>query len=202
MLATQASWENRAQMSRTSATDYVEALFLEVHHAQYLKAHPHVAIKESLLQDQLLSEAEKTIQRFGKSSTLAELHKEARKLNLEASLGRIKSDWIEPEALFWAAWKALPAKEKAAIADEAISGFIERVEQAHSVDPRAETINDPLEWHRHRIHPELWKALEASPNGGTKHVKTELKKWHARKKAYLARRPIWSQDKKNIAPWK
>jgi hypothetical protein len=202
MLATQASWENRAQMSRTSATDYVEALLLEVHHAQYLQGHPHVAFKASLLQDQLLSDAEKTIQDFGKPSTLAELHEEARTLNLEASQGRIKSDWIEPEVLFWAAWKALPTKEKAAIANEIISGFLERVEQAHSVDPRGPAVGDPMEWHRHRIHPELWKALEDSLNAGSTQVTNEFNTWRARKELYLARRPVWSQDKENIPPWK
>ena len=98
--------------------------------------------------------------------------------------------------------ETLPRNEKAAIANEVIGGFIERVEQAHSVDPRVEIIDDPMEWHRHRIHPELWTALEGAPNGGLKEVTKELKKWRARKEHYLARRPIWSQDKKNIAPWK
>ena len=200
MLATQASWEVRAQMSRTSAKDYVEALLHEMHHAQYLKAHPHVALKPSLLQDQLLSEAEATISRHAPDA-LDRLHREARQLNFDASYGRIKSDWIEPETLFWAAWKALPAREKAALAAEVVGSFVERVEQAHSVDPRSATIDDPMEWHRHRIHPELWMALSSVKNGGSKAVKAELKNWQARKKTYLARRPTWSQDKSNPPPW-
>jgi hypothetical protein len=59
-----------------------------------------------------------------------------------------------------------------------------------------------MEWHRHRIHPELWAALEEAPNCASGRVRVEFDKWHARKGTYLARRPIWSQDKENIAPWK
>src|SRR4029079_1886873 len=73
MLATEASWENRAQMSRTSARDYVEAVLLYVHHAQYLQAHPHVAVKESLLQDQIMGDAEATIARYGGTAMLDKL---------------------------------------------------------------------------------------------------------------------------------
>ena len=136
MLTTESSWENRAQMGRTSARDYVEALLLAVHHAQYLQKHPHVAVIDSLHQDQILGDAEQTLQRRGATTTLARLRRRARKLNLEASRGRIKSDWIEPETLFWAAWRALPAGEKAAIAREAIGGFLEHVGQAAAMDPR------------------------------------------------------------------
>ena len=207
LLTEECSWENRGQMSRTSARDFVEALLLDVHHAQYLQAHPHVSVKDSVLQDQLLGDAETTVQRHGDAATLARLHQEARRLNLEASRGRIKSDWIEPETLFWAAWKVLPAGEKAAIAREAVAGFVERVEQAATMDPRPEFQRDPMEWHRHRIHPELWKAMEAA---GTPHTQPtplggagrgeghdpagkELAAWQAKKDEYLARRPLFSQ---------
>jgi len=202
LLTTEASWENRAQMSRTSAKDYVEALLLEAHHAQYLQAHPHVAVKDSLLQDQILGEAEQTLERYGGAATLARLHREARQLNLEASRGRMKTDWIEPEALFWAAWRVLPAGERAAIAREAIGGFLERVEQAATMDPRPKAV-DPMEWHRHRIHPLLWTALQEAPTDGAfkDPVCKELKAWQARKDKYLARRPQWSQVTDWAPPW-
>jgi hypothetical protein len=198
MLTTEASWENRAQMTRTSAKDQIEATLLDIHHAQYLKAHPHVRVKTTLLQDQLLGDAEETLKKHGGGRELAQLHREARKLNLEESNGRIKSDRIEPETLFWAAWKVLPQAEKAAIANEAISGFIERVEQAASMDPRG-TQEDPFEWHRHRIHPALWKALEA--DGASKRVRRELVHWQENRGKYLARRPVWSKDPANRPPW-
>jgi hypothetical protein len=200
MLVTKASWENRAQMTRTSARDNIEAVLLYVHHSQYLQAHPHVAIKDTLLQDQLLADAEETLRRFD-APTLDRLRREARALNLEDSRGRIKSDWIEPERLFWAAWHALPAGEKACIAQEAIAAFIERVENAASMDPRSDR-DDPMEWHRHRIHLELWEALIAAPEAVThKGVQRELETWQAGRQKYLARRPVWSQDEDDIAPW-
>jgi hypothetical protein len=102
--------------------------------------------------------------------------------------------------LFWHAWRVLPPKEKAAIADEAISGFLEYVGQAAAMDPRANG-HDPMEWHRHRIHPVLWDAVEAEPNCVSPAVTREFAAWGAHKDAYLARRPIWSQDKANTAPW-
>lgn len=203
LLTTEASWENRAQMSRTSARDYVEALLLDVHHAQYLQAHPHVAIKTSLLQDQILGDAEETLKRHGDVTTLARLHADARKLNLEASRGRMNTDWIEPETLFWAAWRVLPVGEKAALAREAISGFLERVEQAAAMDPRPTAKDDPMEWHRHRIHPLLWQALEGADTGRKPGdpVSRELAAWLARKEEYLARRPLFSQVEDMVAPW-
>lgn len=201
MLTTEASWENRAQMCRTSARDFVEALLLEVHHAQYLQAHPHVSVKASLLQDQILGEAERTLGRHGGAKTLARLHRAARTENLEASRGRIKSDWIEPETLFWEAWKVLPAGEKAAIAAEAIGGFMQRVERAASMDKRPAS-TDPMEWHRHRIHPTLWAALATrTGRGAPKGVKQQLELWQAKKSDYLARRPPWSQVKTARPPW-
>ena len=202
LLTTEASWENRAQMSRTSARDFVEALLLDVHHAQYLQAHPHVVIEDSLLQDQVLGDAEETLKRHGGAETVARLHREARDLNLEASHGRMKTDWIEPETLFWAAWRVLPRGAKAALAREAIGGFLERVEQAAAMDPRPEAKDDPMEWHRHRIHPSLWQALEAARAGRANDpVRKELKAWQARKDEYLARRPKWSQVEEFAPPW-
>ena len=201
MLATEASWENRAQMCRTSARDFVEALLLEVHHAQYLQANPHVRVKATLLQDQTLGEAVRTLKRLGGTQTLARLHRAARKENLEASRGRIKSDWIEPEVLFWEAWKVLPPGEKAAIAVEAIGGFLQRVEEAATVDKRGHS-TDPMEWHRHRIHPALWGALATrAGRGAPKKVLRELALWQAKKDDYMARRPPWSQDKRAKPPW-
>lgn len=199
MLTKEASWENRAQMTRTSAKDQIEATLLDIHHAQYLNAHPHVRIKTTLLQDQLLGDAEETLKKHGAENELARLHREARKVNLEESQGRMKSDRIEPETLFWAAWRALKQAERAAIANEAISGFIERVEQAASMDPR-ENGEDPMEWHRHRIHPLLWKALET--DGAAKGVRRELSSWQANRGKYLARRPVWSKDPDNRPPWR
>ena len=194
-LTTEASWENRAQMSRTSARDFVEAMLLDVHHAKYLQAHPHVPIKDSLLQDQILGDAEETLKRYGGTATLARLHCDARALNLETSRGRMNTDWIEPETLFWAAWRVLPAGEKASLAREAIGGFVERVEQAATMDPRPEATNDPMEWHRHRIHPLLWEALDGAQtdDGSNDRVHKELKSWHAKKEDYLDRRPMYSQ---------
>jgi len=203
MLTTESSWENRAQMGRTSARDYVEALLLAVHHAQYLQEHPHVGVANSLHQDQLLGDAEHTLTRRGATTTLARLRRRARKLNLESSRGRIRSDWIEPETLFWAAWRALRAGEKAAIAREAIGGFLEHVVQAATMDPRPAAAADPMEWHRHRIHPLLWEALGTSSGrtAARDPVRKELRKWQARRSAYLARRPPWSPVAGSRPPW-
>jgi hypothetical protein len=194
MLAPEASWENRAQMARTSARDFVEALLLDVHHARWLQEHPGVRLKPTLLQDQILGDAARTIERHGGAAELARLRVEARAANLEASRGRIKSDWIEPEALLWAAWRRLPAGERAAIAVEAIEAFVERVEQAASADPRpAAGDRDPMEAHRHRVHPLLWAALEATPGTKGPVARRELGLWQARREDYLARRPVYSQ---------
>jgi hypothetical protein len=122
--------------------------------------------------------------------------------NLQVSYQRIKSDWIEPETLFWAAWRVLPAKEKAAIAREAVGNFVTLVQEAASVDPRPEAAADPMEWHRHRVHPQLWEALEAEPDVMKKNdpVRDELEQFQMRRDTYLARRPPFSitGDK---APW-
>jgi hypothetical protein len=201
MLAKQASWENRAQMTRTSARDFVEALLLEVHHARYLQENPHVSVRSTLLQDQLLGDAEHTLNRHGGGTVLARLHRAARKENLESSRGQIKSDWIEPEVLFWAAWKVLPVSEKVAIAVEVIEGFLQRVENAASKDWRRKN-DDPMEWHRHRIHPVLWEVLSTKAGRfAPKPVMRELELWRANQETYMARRPIWSPDKKMRPPW-
>lgn len=202
MLYEEASWEHRAQMSKTSARDFVEAALLEVHHAQWLAAHPHVAVRSSLAQDQLLGDAEATLERYA-PAVLAKLRRAARKENLAASRGRIKSDFIEPETCFWAAWRHLPAGERSAIAGEAILGFVERVEHSATIDPRPRPGEDPMEWHRHRIHPLLWRALEAVPGAldADAAVRREHRAWTERAKLYLARRPVWSPLREE-PPWK
>ena len=201
MLTTEASWENRGQMGRTSAKDFVEALLLTVHRARYLKANPHVRIIGSLLQDQLLTHSEATVKRHAGNVALDRLKAKARKVNLEYSKQRLKTDWIEPETLFWAAWHALPSKERAAIAREVIGSFISYVEEAASMDPRPKQ-EDPMEWHRHRIHPVLWKALEDG-KGNLKTgdlVRRELDAFRANSEKYLERRPIFSQIRVK-RPW-
>jgi hypothetical protein len=202
MLYDEASWECRAQMSRTSAEDFVEAVLLDVHYARYLIAHPHVRPRKSLAQDQLMAHGVETLERIAPKA-LGRLRKEAWLSNLEASGGRIKTDWIEPETLFWSAWKHLPLGEQAAIAREAIAGFLQRVQEAASGDPRPTAGGDPMEAHRHRIHPLLWQALERERDvlAQTRDVRAEWRAWAADKKKYLARRPRWSVTHSR-APWK
>lgn len=195
MLYDEASWENRGQMSRTSARDFTEALLLDIHFARWLQAHPHVKVIPSLLQDQILGEAQTTMRKHGAERRLDKLRREARKANLEASRGRVKSDWIEPDILLWEAWKALPIGEKVAIAREMVGGFISRVETAAAMDPRDDRHrDDPMEWHRHRILPLLWKILDL-PEAGLKDkdpIKRELTAWKKDPEKYLARRPVFS----------
>jgi hypothetical protein len=114
--------------------------------------------------------------------------------NLEDSDGRVRSDWIEPEVLFWAVWRRLPRGEQAAIAREVVGGFLERVECAAAMDPRPGAQADPMEPHRHRIQPLLWGVLEAEPGAleADKDVRHEYRRWAAQREVYLARRPIWS----------
>ncbi len=190
----EASWEDRGQMGRTSGRDFIEALLLDIHAAKWLSLHPHVKIIDSLLQDQLMGDGEATVKKHGGAKALADLKKEARVSNAESSEGRVKSDWIEPETLLWAAWNVLPKGERAAIAEEIVSGFVERVEQAASVDPRrgrAGGDGDPMEWHRHRIHPALWEALDGW-KGMKGPVKREFDAFTAKRKEYLGRRPVYS----------
>jgi len=204
LLTTEASWENRAQMTRTSARDYVEAQLVYIHHLRHLQQHPYVQVTDSLLQDQILGDAETTLQRHGGERTLDRLRHAARKINLESSRGRMNTDWIEPEALFWASWKALPAGERAAIAREAIGNFRSYVHEANAMDPRPHASHDdPMEWHRHRIHPVLWQAILDAPSGRANDpINKELAAWQADQKTYLARRPIWSQVHDTPPPWK
>ena len=161
MLYDEASWENRGQMSRTSAEDFVEAVLLDTHHGQWLLENPRVQVKDALAQDAILMDAEQTLHRLA-PGMLARLKAQARADNLDASRQRIKSDFVEPETLFWAAWHAIPAGQKAEIAREAISGFVERVARAASKDPRGKW-SDAMEPHRHRVQPILWDALLADP---------------------------------------
>jgi hypothetical protein len=189
-------------MSRASAEDFVEAVLLDVHHARYLIAHPHVRPRKSLAQDRLMAHAVDTLQRIAPKA-LGRLRKEARASNLEASGGRIKTDWIEPETLFWSAWKHLPLGEQAAVAREAVEGFLQRVQEAASTDPRPTASSDPMEAHRHRIHPVLWQALEHERHvlAQSRDVRAEWQAWTTDKKKYLARRPRWSVTHSH-APWK
>jgi hypothetical protein len=202
MLYEEACWEQRAQMSKASATDMVEAVLLEAHHAQWLLAHPHVEVESSLLQDQLLGDAERTLARTD-PRLLDQLKREALAENLAASRKRVKSDRIEPETLFWAAWHSLSNGERAEIAVEAVAGFLEHVERAATKDPRRSRGGDPMEPHRHRVHPLLWKALEAAPRGLARQpaLARELRLWQENRKLYLARRPPWSVTKAR-PPWK
>jgi hypothetical protein len=193
MLVDEASWELRGHMSRTSARDTVEAVLLDVHHARFLERRPHVKVKGTLLQDQLLADGQATVLKHAGGRVLERLQRAARAENLKVSKGRIKSDFIEPETLFWAAWKALPKGEKAAIAREVVSAFIQRVEEAASVDPRGRSA-DPMEPHRHRIHPLLWKALAGEKARGPRDaVHRELQRFQEDEVDLLARRPVFSQ---------
>src|SRR6185436_20035030 len=83
--------------------------------AMYLAEHPHVRVRGSLAQDQLMAHGVETLQRRA-PKVLRRLRNEARKSNLESSRGRMKTDWIEPELLFWSAWHHLPLGEQAASA--------------------------------------------------------------------------------------
>jgi hypothetical protein len=203
LLTTEASWENRAQMTRTSAREYVEALLLYVHHLRHLQLHPRVAVKDSLLQDEILGDAEETLRRHGGERALDQLRRSARKINLDSSRGRMNTDWIEPEALFWAAWRALPAGGKAGLAREVIGNFLAYVHEAATMDPRQTTRrDDPMQWHRHRIHPVLWQAIIDAPSGSSSDpVNQALAAWQAEQDKYLARRPVWSQVDDAPPPW-
>jgi hypothetical protein len=192
----EASYEDRGQMGRTSARDFAEALLLDTNFARHLVAHPGVKVRDGLRQDELLMDAERSLARHAGPKALERLRAEARRENLEASRGRVKSDFVEPETLFWAAWEALPAPARAALAREALSSFIGRVEAAAAFDPRpAARESDPMEWHRHRVHPALWKALAARraelPASGP--IRRELERFEADARRYLARRPAFSQ---------
>ena len=188
-------------MSRASAEDFVESVLLETHYAQWLLEHPHVAVQSSIAQDRILGDAEFTIQQRD-PKLLAKLRKAARAANLASSRGRIKSDFIEPETLFWAAWRVLNPGEQAEIALEAVTGFVERVENAATKDPRPRK-SEPMAAHRHRIHPCLWKALAAVPDAIERDtaLKHELRSFQENRKALLARRPMWSPTGAR-APWK
>jgi hypothetical protein len=200
MLYDEASWEQRAQMTAASAEDFVEAVLLYAHHAQWLLAHPRVRVVRSLAQDRILLDAEDTL-RQRRPEKLARLRKAARASSLESSRQRIKSDFIEPETLFWAAWKSLSAGERAEIAREALTGFVERVENAAAHDARKKHA-DPMEPHRHRVHPILWEALALDPgalaNDAT--LAREARAWNAHAKRYRAKRPPWSPVIAK-APW-
>jgi len=66
-----------------------------------------VKVVDSIVQDKLLIEGEKTVAKYGGTEALDRLKRNARKLNLDSGRNRIKSDFIEPETLLWEAWKVL-----------------------------------------------------------------------------------------------
>jgi len=204
MLYKEASWENRGQMGRTSAQDFVEALLLDVHNARRLAANPHVQVlgAGALLQDQILIDAEATVKKYAGEKALGKLHRKAEKENLESSRERLRSDWIEPETLFWSAWKALPIEEKAAISSEVVESFAGYVEDAREYDPRKPE-GDPMLWHRHRVHPELWKALAAAKKSLSPDslALKELETFEADRKRYASMRPCFSPIDEP-EPWK
>lgn len=201
MLYEEASYEDRAQMGKTSARDFVEAALLDLHHLRYLSQHQHLQVVDSLAQDQLLIDGEKTIERYAGADHLSKLRRAARKSNLEDSDGRVCSDFIEPETIFWEAWNVLPSGEKAVIAQEAVTAFVKRVHDAAGMDPRtAANGADPMEWHRHRIHPILWKALDGAGLKMRDPLRRELDRWKARRTEYLARRPKYSHSGEK-PPW-
>jgi hypothetical protein len=202
MLHQGASYEIRAQASKRSAKDYVDAVLLDVHAWRWLRAHPGVDVAPSLLQDQLLIDAERTVAKHAGQPVLDQLRKESRAKNEADSFGRVRSDFVEPETLFWAAWRALPARAQAAIAREAITGFVERVENAASMDPRGAP-SDPMDVHRHRVHPLLWEALAADARAKRPGdvVGRELRAYRAKQDLYAARRPPWSQVESEQPPW-
>lgn len=206
MLFNGASYELRAQSSRTDAVDSVEAVLLEVHHWRWLRKNPKPTLRTTLLQDQLLKDAAHTLSTKA-PATLSTLQKAAATSNRDVSFGRVRSDFVEPEDLFWAAWHALDDGDRAAIAREAVLGFVERVANAASVDPRrqdaAVAARDPMDAHRHRVHPLLWQALahdDASKNDSDV-VGRQLRAFNADVDGHLARRPQWSQDETAIPPW-
>ena len=204
MLYTEASWENRGQMGRTSARDFVEALLLDVHNARRLARNPRVRVKAAgaLLQDRILIDAEATVKKHAGTKALDKLRKAARKSNEESSRGRLKSDWIEPETLFWSAWKALPVNDRAAISAEIVESFAGYVENARQFDPRKPK-GDPMLWHRHRVHPQIWKSLAAGKTALAPDsiALRELASFRADKRLYLSRRPIFSPVDEP-EPWK
>jgi hypothetical protein len=117
---------------------------------------------------------------------------------------RIRSDRIEPEPLFWAAWHALPPREQYAIAREAWVGSSERVHDA-AVDGSPAGTRSPIRWsgHRHRIHPLLldkrWRRSGTDPNDRFSRSAASGSRY--RQRHYRGRRPIWSQLKDSRAPW-
>lgn len=94
----------------------------------------------------------------------------------------------------WAAWNVLPPPERAALADEAVAGFVTHVEEAATYDMRPDKEIDPMEWHRHRLCPVLWAALcdRRARWTPSKPVLRQLNAWLEHRRRYLARRPIFS----------
>jgi hypothetical protein len=60
-----------------------------------------------------------------------------------------------------------------------------------------------MSWHRHRVHPEIWKALAASGTSlpANSSALRELAAFRADKKRYVSMRPIFSPVHEP-EPWK
>ena len=59
-----------------------------------------------------------------------------------------------------------------------------------------------MAWHRHRIHPVLWQAIEqdALTSSERDPVLRELRQFHEQKELYLSRRPVFDLHNRP-APW-
>ena len=206
LLTEECSWENRGQMSRTSARDFVEALLLDVHHAQYLQAHPHVSVKDSVLQDQLLGDAETTVQRHGDAATLARLHQEARRLNLEASRGASRATGSSRRRCSGPHGKCSPRARKppspARPWPASWKGWSRRRRWTRGRNSSATRWNGTdtasirncgRRW-KPQARPHPAHSLGGAGRGeGHDPAGKELAAWQAKKDEYLARRPLFSQ---------
>ena len=85
-------------------------------------------------------------------------------------------------------------------------GFVSRVTESASCDPRrhneSHAPTDPLDWHRHRIHPLLFDALATEKPSPTDRdlPQREYRRFLIDKAELLSRRPPWSVGKR-AAPW-
>jgi hypothetical protein len=70
------------------------------------------------------------------------------------------------------------------------------------MDPRSDG-GDPMDAHRHRVHPFLWDALSAQPDAMNGHV--EVRREHATfvagREEHLGLRPGWSPAE-DEPPWR
>ena len=98
--------------------------------------------------------------------------------------------------------EALPVNDRAAISAEIVESFAGYVENARQFDPRKPK-GDPMLWHRHRVHPQIWKSLAAAKTALAPDsiALRELASFRADKKRYLSIRPIFSPVDEP-EPWK